>query len=358
MSLPVVSAPGRVNLIGEHTDYSGGLVLPAAIQLGITLTVTRPAEDVRLVSGTFGPADVFRADGSGPQVTGWGRYGQAVAAELAALGVRPAGFTATVDSDLPAGSGLSSSAALEVAVGLALCAVASVELDRLELALACQRAELRAVGVPCGILDQAACLLGREGSALLLDCSTLEQRLVRLPAEAVMLIVHSGVERSLESSPYGERRAQLEHALRLVGADRSPDVTLDDLEQLDGVPLQRLRHVVRENARVLRFADALAEGDLGAAGRLLVESHVSLRDDYEVSVPELDLLVELLADAGAYGARLHGGGFGGAALALVDAAHADEIAARTERAYGDRTGRVARSLTVVPSPGAGVVWAP
>ena len=206
-ALPAVWAPGRVNLIGEHTDYSGGLVLPAAIQLGITLTVTRWADDVCLTSSGFGTAASFAADGTGGRVEGWARYGQAVAAELAALGVRPAGFTATVDSDLPAGSGLSSSAALEVAVGLALCAVASVELDRLELALACQRAELRAVGVPCGILDQAACLLGREGSALLLDCSTLEQRLVRLPAEAVMLIVHSGVERSLESSPYGERRA-------------------------------------------------------------------------------------------------------------------------------------------------------
>ena len=135
MTLPVVWAPGRVNLIGEHTDYSGGLVLPAAIQLGITLTVTRPEEDVRLVSATYGSADVFTADGSGPQVTGWGRYGQAVAAELAALGLRLAGFEATVDSDLPAGSGLSSSAALEVAVGLALCALASVEVDRVELAL-------------------------------------------------------------------------------------------------------------------------------------------------------------------------------------------------------------------------------
>jgi galactokinase len=190
---------------------------------------------------------------------------------------------------------------------------------------------------------------------LLLDCSTLEHRDVRLPEDAVLLIVHSGIERSLESSAYGERRAELERALRLVGAERSPEVTLADLEQLDGVPLRRLRHVVGENARVLRFADALAADDLAAAGRLLVESHASLRDDYEVSVPELDLLVELLADAGAYGARLHGGGFGGAALALVDAAHAGEIAARTERGYGERTGRAARSLVVAPSRGAAVV---
>jgi galactokinase len=356
MTLPVVWAPGRVNLIGEHTDYSGGLVLPAAIQLGITLTVTRPEEDVRLVSATYGSADVFTADGSGPQVTGWGRYGQAVAAELAALGLRLAGFDATVDSDLPAGSGLSSSAALEVAVGLALCALASEEVDRVELALACQRAELRAVGVPCGILDQAACLLGREGAALLLDCSTLEHRVVHLPEGVALLLVHSGVERSLESSAYGERRAQLEHALRLVGAERSPDVTAADLEQLEGVSLRRLRHVVGENGRVLRFADALAESDLAAAGLLLLESHASLRDDYEVSIPELDLLVELLANAGAYGARLHGGGFGGAVLALVDANHADEIATRTERDYRGRTGRAARSLTALPSRGARVVW--
>ena len=161
-SLPLVWAPGRVNLIGEHTDYSGGLVLPAAIQLGITLRVDAVADDVRLDSSRFGPADPFGADGGGPASTGWARYGQGVAAELSALGRPAVGLVGTVESDLPPGAGLSSSAALEVAIGLALCTVAEFELEPLQLALACQRAELRAVGVPCGILDQAACLLGQR----------------------------------------------------------------------------------------------------------------------------------------------------------------------------------------------------
>src|SRR5262249_18579772 len=153
------------------------------------------------------------ADGGGPAAAGWARYGQGVAAELAALGRPAIGLVATVDSDLPPGAGLSSSAALEVAIALALCAVAEVEVDPLALALACQRAELRAVGVPCGILDQAACMLGRAGSALLLDCWTLEHRLVALPDEAGFVVVDSGVERSLETSAYAERRAELEHAM-------------------------------------------------------------------------------------------------------------------------------------------------
>jgi len=354
-ALPAVWAPGRVNLIGEHTDYSGGLVLPAAIQLGITLTVTRWADDVCLTSSGFGTAASFAADGTGGRVEGWARYGQAVAAELAALGRPSAGLEASVDSTLPPGSGLSSSAALEVAIGLALCAAAGFELEPFELALACQRAELRAVGVPCGILDQAACLLGREGSALLLDCATLERRLVELPAGAALLIVHSGIERSLESSAYGERRSELEHAMRLVGAERSTDVSLTDLEGLEPLSLRRLRHVVTENARVLRFEQALADGDLSTAGRLLLESHASLRDDYEVSIPELDVLVALAVDAGAYGARLHGGGFGGAALALVEASAAEEVGRRAAVAYRARTGRKATTLIVAPSRGAALL---
>jgi galactokinase len=348
----VIWAPGRVNLIGEHTDYSGGLVLPAAIQLGVTLRVTAVADDVRLTSKRFGPSDPFRADGAAPAATGWARYGQAVAAELAALGRPAVGLAGTVDSDLPPGVGLSSSAALEVAVALALCAVAEFELEPLEVALACQRAELRAVGMPCGILDQAACLLGHADAAILLDCWTLEYRLVRLPVHAALLIVDSGVDRSLESSAYAKRRSELEQAMRIVGAHRSSDVGLRDLEELDPVSLRRLRHVVTENERVRSFAGALEAADLEAAGALLRKSHSSLRDDYEVSITELDLLVELADSAGAYGARLVCGGFGGAILALVDASRAEEIGAVVVRQYHSRTGRDGRTLIVEPSSGA------
>jgi galactokinase len=319
-------APGRVNLIGEHTDYSGGLVLPIAIQLGVRLEVRSIADDVALSSDRFGPAEPFAPDGSGPPAVGWARYVQAVAAELAALGREPVGLSGVVHSDLPAGAGLSSSAAVEVAIALALCAVAGFTLEPLELALACQRAELRAVGVPCGILDQAGCILGSEGRALLLDCATLAHQSVSVPDEAAILVVPSGVERSLEDTPYAQRRAELEHALRLAGVERSTDATLAALDGLDPLSTKRLRHVVTENERVRQFAASFEHGNLETAGRLLTESHTSLRDDYEVSIPQLDELVEISIAAGGLGARLLGAGFGGSVLVLVEAECAHEVA--------------------------------
>ena len=349
-----VWAPGRVNLIGEHTDYSGGLVLPIAIQQGIRLSAA-PAEGmITLESAGYPTATTVRADGSGPRAEGWARYVQAVAAELADAGRPAIGMTGTIASDLPRGVGLSSSAALEVGVALALCAAADFELERLELALLCQRAELRAVGVPCGILDQAACLLGARERAILLDCDTLEHRLIRVPADASLLIVDSGVVRTLENTAYGERRRQLEHALRLVGAARSTDVDTAMLTGLDDVSARRLRHVVTENERVRRFAAALEAGDLAAAGVLLGESHASLRDDYEVSISELDLLVELALGAGALGARLLGGGFGGAVLVLAHAADAEQMAETIAARYRRRTGTGGEVLLVRASAGAGL----
>jgi galactokinase len=360
MAEPVLAtwAPGRVNLIGEHTDYSGGLVLPAAIQLGITLDVLSLDSEISLTSTRFGPTEGFPADGGGAAARGWVRYGQAVAAELAALGRPPAGLVGTLSSDLPLGVGLSSSAALEVAIGLALCAVADFELEPMELALACQRAELRAVGVPCGILDQAACLLGRAGAAILLDCWSLEYRLVQVPEHVALLVIDSGVERSLEHSAYADRRAELERALQLVGAERSTAVELADLDGLDSVSGRRLRHVVTENERVRRLVAAFETGNLEAAGELLRASHASLRDDYEVSIAELDLLVALAESEGAYGARLLGAGFGGSVLALVETARADQIADAVVREYRARTGTEGRALTVLPSAGAAVKQGP
>jgi galactokinase len=348
----VAWAPGRINLIGEHTDYSGGLVLPAAIQLGIRLEARPAAAEISLTSSQFGAAETLAADGSGSPGHGWARYAQAVAVELALLGRPAVGLTGSLSSDLPPGSGLSSSAALEVAIALALCAVAEFELEPLGLALACQRAELRAVGVPCGILDQAACVLGRDGFAILLDCATLEHTAVPVPASAGLLIVDSGVERSLENTAYAERRGQLESALRLVGAVRSTEVDEHALDGLDEISRRRLRHVVTENDRVRHFAEALERGDLVEAGRLLGASHASLRDDYEVSIPELDLLVELAADAGALGARLLGGGFGGAVLVLADASRSDEIGRTVATEYRRQTGKGGASLAVRPAAGA------
>jgi len=349
-----VWSPGRVNLIGEHTDYSGGLVLPIAIQFGITLEGAAARNEIALHSDGQGPAERVAADGSGPRSHGWARYVQAVAAELENAGRPAIGLTGTITSDLPAGAGLSSSAALEVAVALALCAVSGFELPPLELALLCQRAEHRAVGVPCGILDQAGCLLGQQARAILLDCDSLEHRLVHVPDQAALVIVGSGVPRSLENTAYGERRAQLEHAMRLVGATRSTDVGAAALTGLDEVSACRLRHVISENERVGRFAAAFEAGDIAAAGRLLGESHESLRDDYEVSIPELDLLVRLARDAGAAGALLLGGGFGGSVLVLVEAGRAEEVAETVSSEYRKRAGKGGDVLVVRASRGAGV----
>ena len=346
--MPTAFAPGRVNLIGEHTDYSGGLVLPAAIQVGVTVDARGGGDAIVLSSSLYEPDAAFAADGSGPAPEGWARFGHAVAAELSALGRPPVGMEAGVTSDLPAGAGLSSSAALEVSLALALCAVAEFEVEPMELALACQRAELRAVGVPCGILDQAASVLGRPDAAVLLDCGTLEHRVVRVPRSAAFLIVESGVERSLETTAYAERRAELEGALREVGAQRSSQVTAEDVARLDGTAARRLRHVVTENERVLRFVDALDAGDLEQAGGLLLASHASLRDDYEVSVPALDRLVELSLQAGARGARLLGAGFGGAVIVLVDRDRADEVAGGIAAEPGGH----GKPLVVRPSAGA------
>lgn len=291
-------APGRVNLIGDHTDYSGGLVLPVAIHLGIGLAA-RPGKRISLVSR--GDAVELWADGSGDP-RGWGRYVAAVAQELAQLGRPAVGLEGVVESDLPPGAGLGSSGALEVVVALALCAAAEFEVEPLELAQACQRAEQRAVGVPSGILDQAASLLGRERQALLLDCGTLERRWVELPPPLAILVVDSGERHSLESSGYADRRVELE-----AGHPR------------------RVRHVVSENERVRATVDALERNDLSALAALFGASHASLRDDYEVSTPKLDAVVAAALEAGAMGARMTGGGFGGSVVVVTERDSADVV---------------------------------
>lgn len=313
-------APGRVNLIGEHTDYSGGLVLPIAIQLGIQLSAT-PAECISLVSE--GEAVKLGGDGTG-DAQGWGRYVAGVAQELAELGRPAVGLEGVVEAALPRGAGLGSSGALEVLIALALCAVADFELEPLELARVCQRAEQRAVGVPSGILDQAASLLGREGQALLLDCGTLERRWVDLPPGVAILVVDSGERHSLESSGYADRRAELE-----AGDPR------------------RVRHVAGENERVVQLVDALERNDLQALGSLFLASHASLRDDYEVSTPTLDAVVAVALEAGALGARMTGGGFGGSVVAVAERKDADAVLRGTLERAGSQ------GWVVEPSAGAG-----
>jgi galactokinase len=305
-------APGRVNLIGDHTDYMGGLAMPMAIQMGTTVRARRGGSRVELVSdeaeGTLRlELPVTDAAAVAPS---WGRYVAGVAQELNAT----VGLEGGVTSDLPIGAGLSSSASLEVAAALALGAPPGSR----ELAELCQRAEQSATGMPCGIMDQLAIVAGVSGHALRLDCATLEIRPVPVPETARFWVVHSGEQRRLVGSEYATRRAQAEAAQRAVGPLRVASAT--DIESLeDPVLRRRARHVHSECTRVDAFADALARGDLISCGALMDESHTSLRDDYEVSTEALDRLVERLrSTAGVHGARLTGAGFGGCVVALAD----------------------------------------
>jgi galactokinase len=352
-TVPCFRAPGRVNLMGDHTDYNQGLVLPVAIDRETVVTARRTEDErVRLRSeGHEGTVDVA-ADGSDeprgvdPE---WGRLVSGVVAALAERGRRPVGIDADVGSTVPEGSGLSSSASFEVALALALCHAAAFELAEVELALACQEAEQRATGVPSGVMDQLASLCGVAGAALLIDCRSLEVDPVPLPAGLGIVAVHSGVPRRLEVTEYADRRAACEAAAQALGLPSLREATYD---QVRDDPIGR--HVVTENERVRATATALASGASEDAGRLFLESHASLRDDFDVSTPELDVLVEELVRAGSYGARLTGAGFGGCVVAIAPAGEAAAIARGAAERYAGRTGRTPEVYECVPAGGAGV----
>jgi galactokinase len=346
-------APGRVNLIGDHTDYCDGFVFPMAIDRDCLLVATPGTPDpaapnpagsdpasararVSAVSADREGAVDVAADGSDDPATvepSWGRF---VAGTVAALADRGALLPArhlALASTVPLGSGLSSSSALAVVLTLALADAAGLALDRRELARTALDAEVRATGVPGGLMDQLAALFGRAGHALLIDCRSLAVEPVPLPRSLAVVVVHSGLPRTLAESAYAERRAVCEAAAARIGVATLRDASA---EQVRDDP--RARHVVGENARVLEFVAALRAGDVNALGPLLLASHASLRDDFEVSTPELDLLVELLVESGAIGARLTGAGFGGCVVALVRRNHADDLAAKAVTRYRAETG--------------------
>ncbi len=304
-------APGRVNLIGDHTDYTGGLVLPMAIDRVTTVSLELGGRVVKLTSATETLPALVDVDVTDPSAVHppWARYVAGIVAVL-----RPGtGGTGTVETQLPVGAGLSSSAALEVAVALAL----GFQGSPLELALACQQAEHVAAGVPSGIMDQLASAAGVPGCALLIDCTSLEVTPVPVPESVEVVVVDSGERRALATSAYAERRRQCEEAAALIGPLR--EASPEAAGSLDDPTLQRrARHVVTENLRVAAFAQALAVGDVVGAGARMTQSHASLRDDFEVSTPTLDGLAEgLCATGGVYGARLTGAGFGGCVVALA-----------------------------------------
>ena len=384
-------APGRANLMGEHTDYNDGYVLPFALGQGVTAAAAaRPGRQLTLCSRQEPAAAVQIAlDGLAPgQVTGWAAYPAGVAWALEAAGHPVPGACIAIDSDLPAGAGLSSSAALECATALALTELAQTELaqteraqtelaqtepagltvPRRELAAIARRAENEFVGVPSGIMDQSASLLGQAGHALLLDCLTLDTSQVPFDpaaAGASLLLVNTRAKHDLVDGEYGQRRAECEEAARRLGISSLRSLTTPaEADQLaDPVLRRRARHVVADNQRVLDvvallstrlslLASTAPRRSTAISGELLTESHASLRDDFEISWPEADATVEAALAAGAFGARMMGGGFGGSVLALVPAAAAGRSATRSPRRSRGAPGRAPEFLDAVPSESA------
>ncbi|MGI9578934.1 MAG: galactokinase [Microthrixaceae bacterium] len=313
-------ASGRVNLIGDHTDYMGGLAMPMTINHSTVVEGVRGGDSLSLVSDSArGRVEVgLPVKDPGAAEPEWARYPAAVAAELHAAGALPGGFAGAVTSDVPRGAGLSSSAALEIAVALALGSpLPESEKEATELAKLCQRAEHAAVGLPSGLMDQLSICTGRSGHATLIDFDSLEVEQVAMQTDAHIWVIHSGQARRLDSSAYAERRRSAEAAEELLGP--LPRADLSAIGALaDPLLARRARHVRSECDRVRQFAEFMAQGDLGSAGSVMAASHASLRRDYEVSTPALDQLVDALASIGSvYGARLTGAGFGGCVVALT-----------------------------------------
>ena len=358
------SAPGRVNLIGEHTDYNEGFVLPFAIDRRTLVALgVRDDRTLRIASTFADELAEIDLDALAPEsLDGWSAYPLGVAWALgehgADLSAVP-GVDLFIDSDVPVGAGLSSSAAIESAVAMALNDSWRLGLDRPTLARVGQRAENVAVGAPTGIMDQSASLLGAADHAVFLDCRSLVSELVPLGlAEAglAILVIDTGVKHAHATGGYGERRAACERGAAALGASSLRDLTVDDLPRarqlLDDVTFRRVRHVITENQRVLDTVEVLRESGATAIGGLLDASHRSMRDDFEISVPELDLAVETAVAAGAIGARMTGGGFGGSAIALVRVDDLSRIQVAVDNAFGEHAYGQPDTFVVTASDGA------
>ena len=341
----VYRAPGRVNLIGEHTDYNDGLVMPAAIGFSCWAAIA-PREDRKLVlySENYGEGyeadlDELRGRGAGH----WADYLLGVAWALQDGGYRLRGANVYIAGDVPLGAGLSSSAAVEVSTGYALLSAANHAIDRTKLALLCQRAENEYVGMRCGIMDQFVSCRGRAGHALMLDCRSLEYRALRLPPHVRLVICNTMVKHKLQAGEYNARRAECEEAVQklsdaLPGIRSLRDVSVEQLAEnrslLSETLYRRCRHVISENRRVRKVADLLERGKTEGLRGVMGASHESLRDDYEVSCRELDAMVEIAGrQRGVYGARMTGGGFGGCTINFVDVEHAAEFQRRVSTEY-------------------------
>lgn len=356
----LVRAPGRVNLIGEHTDYNGGFVLPMAINRAIWIAL-RPRDDghVRLHSLDFNQTTEFVLNDFHKE-SGWAEYAKGVAWALQQTAPALRGFEGVVAGDVPIGAGLSSSAAWELAAARAFSAVSGLAWDAAQMALLGQRAENHWVGVNCGIMDQMISAAGKADHALLIDCRSLATQAVPLPPDTVVVVLDTATRRGLVDSAYNERRSQCETAARSLGVKALRDVSVGQFEAegagLEAITLRRARHVITENDRTLRAADAMQRGDAAELGELMRLSHRSLRDDFEVSNRELNCMVECAErQPGCYGARMTGAGFGGCAVALVRSDAADRFGAAVAAEYLAATSLTPFVYVCVATNGAEIV---
>ena len=355
----VWSAPGRANLIGEHTDYNLGFVFPFGIDSRTYAAVSQREDRLARVASTI-DGKVYQLDLDGqqpPTDMDWAGYPLGVAWVMREK--LKHGFDCFIDSNVPIGAGLSSSAAIECAVSTALNELNGLGLDRKELAKIGQRAENQVVGAPTGIMDQMASMLAEHDSAVLIDCRTLDTEVIELglePRELVIAVIDTGVKHRHAEGGYGSRRASCELGAKLMGVASLRDLVVSDLPKaqatLDDETFRRVRHIVTENDRVLAATAALKAGDMVTFGKLLDASHVSMRDDFEISVPELDVAVEAALEAGALGARMTGGGFGGAAIALISRDLLDELRKVVARRYSEHGFSPAKVFVVKPEGGA------
>lgn len=367
----MVAAPGRVNLIGEHTDYNDGFVFPMAIERYTVIVAAPSAKDTNSVrfSSTSIPQP-FTIDLSKPLVPfpkgTWVNYPIGVIAGFIERGVKPVGFDALVNSTVPLGGGLSSSAALEVATATLLEVITGTQLDPVEKALLCQKAEHQYAGMPCGIMDQFISVMAKEDHVMLLDCRSRKPELVPMTDPAVgVLIINTNVKHELTGSEYPTRRKQCETAAEILGVKSLRDATIDLLEsakgKLDEVVYRRARHVITEIDRTVRAAEAVRVSDWERMGQLMYASHYSLRDDYEVSCAELDTVVEIAkgigVNGGVYGCRMTGGGFGGCCVALVQTSKVESVSKQIADVYRQKTGIEATLFVSRPAAGATVLKA-
>ncbi|MDX1736424.1 MAG: galactokinase [Halioglobus sp.] len=362
----VAKAPGRVNLIGEHTDYNDGLVMPCALEFHTLVAITPRSDRVvnTLAVDWQGETDSFSLDGeiAFHSTQAWSNYIRGVANEMRSRGHSLSGCDVAISGNVPQGAGLSSSAALEVALVQALAHISNLELSPVEIAAIGRAAENNFVGCACGIMDQLIAVAGREGYALAIDCRSLELAPLLIPEQLSLLLVNSSVRRGLVDSEYNLRRAQCEQAAAFFGCASLRDVSLQALEHdcdgLDPVAAKRARHVLQENERVLAMQAAFRTQDVAAISRLMAASHASMRELFEITTPEIDLLVDTIAavTGSRGGVRMTGGGFGGCVVALLPDAMVDEVIAAVARVYNKKTGLQEAIYYSRPAGGVGLLY--